>query len=242
MYEGDEPKMGSTVVRGEVEATVAYTGKDSFLGKTAAMLQGPPEVSNLQKLLMKIMGFLVAISLTLCLVVFIYLLEKGEPVETALSFTVVLLVASIPVAIEIVCTTTLALGSHQLSEQGAIVSRLAAIEDLSGKSFSMKIMRSAFRQLLLRAGMTILCSDKTGTLTLNKMMIQEETPTYLAGETQYSLLRYYELVETVIELLLLKAPLRVQGTRRWRRSGRSQPVTLLTRSSLTLLTCPPSTT
>jgi H+-transporting ATPase len=73
-------------------------------------------------------------------------------------------------AIEIVTTTTLALGSKELSHHGAIVSRLAAIEDM--------------------AGMAILCSDKTGTLTLNKMVIQEETPVYLEGETQYSLLRY----------------------------------------------------
>ena len=73
-------------------------------------------------------------------------------------FTVVLLVASIPIAIEIVCTTTLALGSRQLSMTGAIVTRLAAIEDM--------------------AGMNMLCSDKTGTLTMNKMVIQEETPVY----------------------------------------------------------------
>jgi P-type E1-E2 ATPase len=53
---------------------------------------------------------------------------------------------------------------------GAIVTRLAAIEDM--------------------AGMTVLCSDKTGTLTLNKMVIQEETPVYLPNETQYTILRY----------------------------------------------------
>jgi H+-transporting ATPase len=91
-------------------------------------------------------------------------------VKTALSFTIVLLVASIPLAIEIVTTTTLALGSRGMSKHGAIVSRLAAIEDL--------------------AGMAILCSDKTGTLTLNKMVIQPETPVYFEGETQYSLLRF----------------------------------------------------
>eukprot|EP00613_Pedinella_sp_CCMP2098_P083450 CAMPEP_0171994598 /NCGR_PEP_ID=MMETSP0993-20121228/279038_1 /TAXON_ID=483369 /ORGANISM="non described non described, Strain CCMP2098" /LENGTH=563 /DNA_ID=CAMNT_0012647677 /DNA_START=103 /DNA_END=1792 /DNA_ORIENTATION=- len=170
MHEGDEPKMGSTVVRGETEATVAYTGKDTFLGKTAAMLQGPAEVSNLQKLLIRIMLVLVLISITLCTIVLIYLCTHGEDFTDALSFAVVLLVASIPVAIEIVCTTTLALGSHELSSEGAIVSRLAAIEDM--------------------AGMTILCSDKTGTLTLGKMVIQEETPTYFPGENQYSLLRY----------------------------------------------------
>lgn len=63
------------------------------------------------------------------------------------------MVASIPMAMEIVTTTTLALGSKELTKHGAIVTRLAAIEDM--------------------AGMAILCSDKTGTLTLNEMHIQE---------------------------------------------------------------------
>jgi len=161
--------MGSTVVRGEVEATVEATGANTFFGRTASLLTGGDEVSNLQKLLMRIMIILVVLSMTLCLIAFGYLLGRGETLRDALSFTVVLLVASIPIAIEIVCTTTLALGSRQLAKDGAIVSRLAAIEDM--------------------AGMSILCSDKTGTLTLNKMMIQEETPIYLAGETQYSALR-----------------------------------------------------
>jgi len=120
--------------------------------------------------LIKIMVVLVVISIALCIIVFVYLFENGESVTEALSFTVVLLVASIPLAMEIVTTTTLALGSKELSHHGAIVSRLAAIEDM--------------------AGMAILCSDKTGTLTLNQMRIQEETPVYAEGETQYSLLRY----------------------------------------------------
>ena len=126
------------------------------------------EISNLQKILVKIVLYLTAASLFFCLIVFIYLITTESPYE-ALSFTVVLLVASIPMAIEIVTTTTLALGSKELSHDGAIVSRLAAIEDM--------------------AGMAILCSDKTGTLTLNKMVIQKETPVYQDGENQYSLLR-----------------------------------------------------
>merc|ERR1719428_1639536 len=91
------------------------------------------------------------------------------PFMEALSFVVVLMVASIPMAMEIVTTTTLALGSKELTKHGAIVTRLAAIEDM--------------------AGMAILCSDKTGTLTLNQMHIQEHTPVYSQGENQYSLLR-----------------------------------------------------
>jgi P-type E1-E2 ATPase len=72
---------------------------------------------------------------------------------TKTQFVVVLLVASIPIAMEVVVTTTMALGSRQLSRMNAIVARLSAIEEL--------------------AGMNMLCSDKTGTLTLNKMVIQE---------------------------------------------------------------------
>jgi len=132
-------------------------------------LQGTDEVSNFQALLISIVMVLVVLSSALCSICFIYLCVKTSFTE-ALSFTVVLMVASIPIAIEIVTTTTLALGSKELSHDGAIVTRLAAIEDM--------------------AGMSILCSDKTGTLTMNKMVIQEETPVYKKGESQYSLLRY----------------------------------------------------
>ena len=134
---------------------------------------------------------LVVISTLLCFIVFIYLLTLTT-FSDALSFTVVLMVASIPIAIEIVTTTTLALGSKELSHDGAIVTRLAAIEDM--------------------AGMSILCSDKTGTLTMNKMVIQEETPVYKPGETQYSLLRYaamaakwWEPARDALDTLVLNA-------------------------------------
>lgn len=170
MYKGSSCKMGSNVVRGEVEGTVEHTGSNTFFGKTASLLQGDDELGNLQKILLKIVIVLVILSFTFSGIVFGYLLGSGEALRETISFTVVLIVASIPVAIEIVCTTTLALGSKELSKHGAIVTRLAAIEDM--------------------AGMTMLCSDKTGTLTMNKMMIQEETPIYWPGETQYSTLRY----------------------------------------------------
>lgn len=161
--------MGSIVSRGECEATVEFTGADTLFGKTASLLQSDGEFSNLQNLLINIMIVLVLLSLTLCSIVFVYLIQLTD-VESALAFVVILLVASIPLAIEIVTTTTLALGSHELSDHGAIVKRLSCIEDM--------------------AGMTILCSDKTGTLTMNVMVIQPYTPVYRQGETQYSLLRY----------------------------------------------------
>ena len=142
MTQGSSVKMGSTVVRGEQEGTVEFTGGNSFLGKTAALLKGSTEISNFQKILVDIIIKLVILSVTLCTIVFIYLLQVTS-FQESLSFTVVIMVASIPMAIEIVTTTTLALGSKELSHDGAIVTRLAAIEDM--------------------AGMAILCSDKTGT-------------------------------------------------------------------------------
>lgn len=169
-FKESECLMGSNVVRGEVEGTVVNTGSNTFFGKTASLLQGDHEIGNLQKVLLQIMIVLVVISFALSGIVFGYLIGLGNEVQQSISFTVVLIVASIPIAIEIVCTTTLALGSKELSKHGAIVTRLAAIEDL--------------------AGMNMLCSDKTGTLTMNKMVIQDETPVYKKGMDQYQILRY----------------------------------------------------
>jgi H+-transporting ATPase len=172
-YKGDSVKMGSTVVRGEVEATVEFTGVDTFFGKTASLLGGKSETSHLQKILMTIVFVLVTLSVILCSIVFIYLLTQGEDFKEALSFTVVILVASIPLAVEIVTTTTLAIGSKKLVKHGAIVAKLSAIEDL--------------------AGMSILCSDKTGTLTLNQMVLQDDTPIYADNITQEEVLVYAAL-------------------------------------------------
>lgn len=77
---------------------------------------------------------------------------------TSLSFCVVLLISSIPIAMRVVCTTTMALGCRVLAEEKAIVARLSAVEEM--------------------AGMNMLCSDKTGTLTQNKMELQEDMPIF----------------------------------------------------------------
>jgi H+-transporting ATPase len=163
---GDICKLGSNVVRGETEGTVETTGPNTVFGKTASMLQSVGnDGGSLQILLMRVLLVLVTLSITLCTIALIYLIVQGRKsnsaraekhqkadsaiVKESLSFAVVVLVASIPLAIEIVTTTTLALGSKQLSARGAIVTRLGAIEEM--------------------AGMDMLCSDKTGTLTLNKV-------------------------------------------------------------------------
>ena len=109
-------------------------------------------------------------SIILCTINFFYLIGMGSDVKMALSYTIVILVASIPLAIEIVTTTTLAIGSKELVKHGAIVATLSAIE--------------------VFAGMSILCSDKTGTLTLNQMVIQNDAPVYLEDNTKESILAF----------------------------------------------------
>ncbi len=155
--------------QGETAATVEFAGAFTFLGRTASLLGRTEPMSTMQSVLVRVVFYLVCYSLTLCLAVLVYISEIFS-LKEALSIVVVLIVASIPMTIEIVTTTTLGLGSKELAIHGAIVTRLVAIEDM--------------------AGMAILCSNKTGTLTLNKMVIQDDTPIYAAGESQYSLLRY----------------------------------------------------
>jgi len=170
MREGDVAKMGSNVVAGEVDGCVVATGGNTFFGKTAAMINSVEEDGHFQKIIWAITLFLLIVSLILVGFIMAVMLTSGNGFLATLGICVVLLVASIPIAMQVVCTSTMALGSHALAQKNAIVSRLAAIEEL--------------------AGMDMLCSDKTGTLTLNKMTIEEIKPLENSGVTEKDLLTY----------------------------------------------------
>ena len=192
MFPGSDAKMGSTVTRGEIEATVSATGSQTFFGKTADLVQGVDELGHFEKVLREIMILLVASGVLICAVVFFYLLTIGVDFWEVLAFNVVLLVASIPIALRVVCTTTLALGCHELAAEKAIVARLSSVEEL--------------------AGMTILCSDKTGTLTLNKMMLQEDLPIFVKGLNRDDVLqlaalaaKWWEPPKDALDTLVLNA-------------------------------------
>jgi len=150
---GARANMGSIVATGECDAVVVGTGDMTFFGKTAKLIAGVKQTSNFQKVLFKITGVLLGLSLVLTGIILAYLISANVNPLEALGICVVLLVASIPIAMQVVCTSTMAIGSRKLAEKKAIVTRLAAIEEL--------------------AGMDMLCSDKTGTLTLGKMQMQE---------------------------------------------------------------------
>ncbi|RMX66309.1 hypothetical protein DD238_003744 [Peronospora effusa] len=168
MTAGDNAKMGSTVVRGEVEAVVSATGGQTFFGKTASLISSVDEVSHFQKILLRITMFLMAISFVLVGFCLGYLIYNGEDFLEAIAFCVVLLVASIPIAMQVVCTSTMALGSRKLAEEKVIVTQLQSIETLSG--------------------MNMLCSDKTGTLTRNKMELQDDLPIFHPTATREEVL------------------------------------------------------
>ena len=165
---GDEAYSGSVVKQGEMTCVVIGTGSNTFFGRTAKLVAGAGAVSHAQKAMFQIGNFLIIIAVVLALImvaVRVYhdiVIANDWGVNDALSilqFVLVLLVASIPVAMPTVFSMTMALGALSLSKEQAIVSKLSAIEEM--------------------AGVDILCSDKTGTLTKNQLTLAE--PILIAG-------------------------------------------------------------
>jgi H+-transporting ATPase len=130
---------------------VYATGADTYFGKTAQMVQGPESVSHFQKAVLKIGDYLIILAVALVALIVGVALFRHDPVLGTLQFALVLLVAAIPVAMPTVLSVTMAVGARLLAKKQAIITRLSAIEEL--------------------AGVDILCSDKTGTLTLNKLTL-----------------------------------------------------------------------
>mmetsp|Transcript_14105 Transcript_14105/g.21413 ORF Transcript_14105/g.21413 Transcript_14105/m.21413 type:complete len:945 (+) Transcript_14105:100-2934(+) len=157
MKEGDTAKMGSTVKRGEMDAIVSKTGANTFFGRAAGMISEVHQQGRFQKVLFNVMSFLMGLAIVLVVIILtILLVDNGTSTKQVLSSVgtaVVILIASIPIAMQVVATVTMAVGASMLAKKKAIVARLSAIEEL--------------------AGMHTLCSDKTGTLTLNQLVLDD---------------------------------------------------------------------
>jgi H+-transporting ATPase len=150
-HPGDAVFSGSILRRGEIDALVYATGAATYFGKTAGLVQGARSVSHFQHAVLKIGDYLIVLALALVALIVVVAFIRGDPILTTLQFALVLLVAAIPVAMPTVLSVTMAVGARLLARKQAIVTRLAAIEEL--------------------AGVDILCSDKTGTLTQNKLTL-----------------------------------------------------------------------
>ena len=148
---GEAVFSGSIIRQGEIDAMVYATGANTYFGKTAQLVQEAHTVSHFQRAVLKIGDYLIILAVALVAVIITVALFRGDPILTTLQFALVLLVAAIPVAMPTVLSVTMAVGARLLAKKEAIVTRLSAIEEL--------------------AGVDVLCSDKTGTLTQNKLTL-----------------------------------------------------------------------
>jgi len=142
---------GSIIRQGEIEALVYGTGQNTYFGKTAQLVQEAHTVSHFQRAVLKIGDFLILIAVALVFLILAVALFRHDDMITTIQFVLVLTVASIPVAMPTVLSVTMAVGARLLAQKQAIVSRLVSIEEM--------------------AGIDVLCSDKTGTLTQNKLTL-----------------------------------------------------------------------
>ncbi len=148
---GEAVFSGSIIRQGEIGALVYATGAKTYFGKTAQLVQEAHTVSHFQRAVLKIGNYLIILAVVLVAVILTVALLRGDPILTTLQFALVLTVAAIPVAMPTVLSVTMAVGARLLAKKEAIVSRLVAIEEL--------------------AGVDVLCADKTGTLTQNKLTL-----------------------------------------------------------------------
>ena len=148
---GEAVFSGSIIRQGEIGALVYATGEKTYFGKTAQLVQEAHTVSHFQKAVLKIGNYLIIFAVALVAVIITVAIFRGDPILTTLQFALVLTVAAIPVAMPTVLSVTMAVGARLLARKQAIVTRLVAIEEL--------------------AGVDVLCADKTGTLTQNKLTL-----------------------------------------------------------------------
>lgn len=150
---GDIAYSGSIVRLGEMKGVVAATGSETYFGKTAKLVETAGSTSHFQRAVFRIGNFLMLVSIALVGLVLAVSLVRNTPFLETVEFALILAVAAIPVALPAVLSVTMAVGAEKLAALQAIVSRLVSIEEL--------------------AGMDVLCADKTGTLTQNKLTVGE---------------------------------------------------------------------
>jgi P-type Ca2+ transporter type 2C len=163
-HPGGAVSAGTVVVRGRGRAVVTATGAASAAGRIAALMTTAPALTPLQRRLIGLGRILAGVAVTLCVLVGVLGLLRGQPVELMVVTAISLVVAAVPESLPAVVTLALALGARRMAARRALVRRLAAVETLGS--------------------VTVLATDKTGTLTEGAMVVRRLwTP---AGEATVS--------------------------------------------------------
>ncbi|KAK5017648.1 plasma membrane H+-ATPase [Cryomyces antarcticus] len=159
-HKGDTCYASSAVKRGEAFMVITATGDSTFVGRAAALVNSASSgTGHFTEVLNGIGTVLLILVIVTLLVVWVSSFYRSNPIVTILEFTLAITIIGVPVGLPAVVTTTMAVGAAYLAKKQAIVQKLSAIESL--------------------AGVEILCSDKTGTLTKNKLSLAE--PFCVAG-------------------------------------------------------------
>lgn len=154
---------GSVVRRGEGNGVVMLTGAKTYFGRTTELVQKARPILHIEAVVAKVVRWLFVIVGALLVVVIVLSLIRGAPLIEMIPLMLVLLMSAVPVALPVMFTVSMAVGSKELAKRGVLVTRLSAAEDA--------------------ATMDVLCVDKTGTITMNQMAVTGVIPLEHATET-----------------------------------------------------------
>jgi H+-transporting ATPase len=144
---------GSIVRKSEAKGVVVATGKKTFFGKTVSLVAMARPESHIEKLIANVVRYIMLIVAIVLVCLLFYSTILGRSLPDILNFMLMLLVSSVPIALPAMLTVTMAVGALKLFRSGVLVTRITAVEDA--------------------AIMTTICTDKTGTITENKLSVVE---------------------------------------------------------------------
>ena len=147
---------GSIIRRGEGNGVVMLTGAQTYFGRTTELVQKARPKLHIEAVVAKVVRWLFVIVGVLLAVVFVLSLIRGAPLLEVVPLLLVLLMSAVPVALPVMFTVSMAVGSKELAKRGVLVTRLSAVEDA--------------------ATMDVLCVDKTGTITMNQLAVTGVIP------------------------------------------------------------------
>lgn len=160
---GDVLSSGSIVRHGEGNSVVMHTGARTYFGRTTELVQRAHPKLHIEEVVAKIVRWLFAIVGVMVVLVLVFSSIHGAPLLPIVPLMLVLLMSAVPVALPVMLTVSMALGSKELARRGVLVTRLSAAEDA--------------------ATMDVLCVDKTGTITKNELVVTHVIPLNNASES-----------------------------------------------------------